>query len=77
MAVLFATIRSPMLVFRAVMVPANWCRHAFKCDLLFENAKVGGKGLGVGLGRILVRGCVLERRARRRRLRAITSAIWR
>ena len=32
---------------------------AFECDLLFENAKVGGEGVGISLGRILVGGGVL------------------
>jgi len=35
------------------------CGHAFKCDLLLENPKVGGKGLCISLGRLLVGGCVV------------------
>ena len=34
--------------------------YSFECDLLLEDTKVSGKGIGIGLGRILVSGCVLR-----------------
>jgi hypothetical protein len=37
----------------------EWRSHAFKCDLLFENTKVGGEGICISLGRLLVGGCVV------------------
>src|SRR4029077_7689906 len=37
----------------------EWRSHTFKRDLLFENPKIGGKGIGISLGRLLVGGCVV------------------